>query len=153
MSETGAQSVVKFATTRFGEVEAPAERVLTLPHGMVGFPALRRYALLVHREGSPFHWLQSLDNPDLAFVVANPLLFDPTYQVVLGNAETRLLEVSDPGQIQVWVVVTIPHGSPDKLTANLKAPLVVNLENRLAAQVILDDPRYPVRQALPKQPV
>ncbi|MFH1058691.1 MAG: flagellar assembly protein FliW [Pseudomonadota bacterium] len=153
MSETAAQQTVKLATTRFGEVEVPADRVLHLAHGMVGFPTLHRYTLLQHREGSPFHWLQSLDNPDLAFVVANPLVFDPTYQVVLGNAETQLLQVSDPGQIQVWVVVTIPHGSPDKLTANLKAPLVINLENRQAAQVILDDPRYPVRQALPKQPV
>ncbi|MCA1905442.1 MAG: flagellar assembly protein FliW [Desulfarculus sp.] len=145
------QDVLKVATTRFGTVEVPAERMLTFPHGMVGFPELHRYVLLHHREGSPFHWLQSVDHPDLAFVLANPLVFDPGYQVVLGNTESQLLQSSDAQNLQVWVVVTIPQGEPEKLTANLKAPVIINLENRLAAQVIMDDPRFPLRQPLRKQ--
>jgi flagellar assembly factor FliW len=151
MTEAMTQDVLKVATTRFGAVEVPAERMLVFPHGMVGFPELHRYVMLRHREGSPFHWLQSVDHPDLAFVLASPLVFDPGYQVVLGNTESQLLQSSDAQHLQVWVVVTIPQGEPEKLTANLKAPVVINLENRLAAQVILDDPRFPLRQPLRKQ--
>jgi flagellar assembly factor FliW len=150
MNKPEGVQTIKVATSRFGEVEVPLEQVLTLSHGMVGFPHLARYLLLKHREGSPFHWLQSVDSPDLAFVVMNPLLFEPTYEITLGPAETKLLEISDPKQIQVWVVVTIPHGVPENMTANLKAPLVVNLANRKAAQVILEDPKYPLRHPLRK---
>ncbi len=147
MPESDGQTL-RVRTTRFGEIEVESKLAVTLPNGMVGFPAQQRYVILRHREGSPFHWLQSLDQPDLAFVIVNPLVFDPQYQMTLGGAETKLLEVRDPAQVQVWVVVTIPHGSPEDMTANLKAPLVINLDNGLAAQIILDDPRYPLRQPL-----
>jgi flagellar assembly factor FliW len=150
MPENPAQAAHKVQTSRFGEIEVPAERVLNLPHGMVGFPRLNRYVILEHRPGSPFHWLQCLDRPDLAFVIMDPLVFDPAYQLALGDNEAKLLQVSDLGHIQVWVVVTIPQGSPEGMTANFKAPLVLNLQNRLAAQIILEDPRWSVRQPLKK---
>ncbi len=149
MPETNPQAKLTVRSSRFGEVEVSAERVITLPQGMIGFPQLRRYVLIRHRDDSPFFWFQSLEAAELAFVVVNPLLFDPQYKFTLSNAETKLLGVEDPAQIQVWVVVTIPAGKPDRMTANLKAPLVINLANRLAAQIILDDAKYSVRQPLP----
>jgi flagellar assembly factor FliW len=151
MPEPGGQEMLQVRSTRFGEVEVPREMVINFPQGMIGFPALRRYVLIRHREGSPFHWLQALESEDLAFVVVNPLLFDPGYKLTLGGAESRLLAADDPSQLQVWVVVTIPAGHPDKMTANLKAPVVINSANRQAAQVILEDPRYTVRHPLSPQ--
>ena len=148
MTDTNAQTTMKVKSSRFGEVEVPADRVITLPQGMIGFPQLRRYVLIQHSDGSPFFWLQSLEAAELAFVMVNPLLFDPEYKFTLSNAETKLLAVEDPSQIQVWVVVTIPAGKPDQMTANLKAPLVINLANRQAAQIILDDAKYSVRHPL-----
>ncbi len=148
MPDSETQAMITVSTSRFGQIEVPAEQVITMPHGMVGFPQLSRYVLLKHREGSPFHWLQSLEEPSLAFVVMNPLIFDAGYEFTLGQTETKLLEVSDPRQIQVWVVVTIPHGAPERMTANLKAPVVVNLDTSLAAQVILEDLRYPLRHPI-----
>ncbi len=141
-------AAITFETSRFGRIEVPADRVLTLPLGMVGFPEYRRYVLVQHRPDSPFYWLQSLESPALAFAVVNPLVFDRSYELRLSTVEARLLRTDDPAQLQIWVVVTIPHGHPEAITANLKAPLVINLQNRLAAQVILDDPRYSLRQAL-----
>jgi len=151
MPETTPQATLKVKSSRFGEVEVPADRVITLPQGMIGFPQLRRYVLIRHRDDSPFFWLQSLEAAELAFVVVNPLLFDAAYKFTLSNAETKLLNAEDPSQIQVWVVVTIPVGKPDKMTANLKAPVVINLQNRQAAQIILDDAKYSVRQPLASQ--
>ncbi|WP_082464335.1 flagellar assembly protein FliW [Dethiosulfatarculus sandiegensis] len=140
---------VKVQTSRFGEIEVPQEQVIELPQGMIGFPNFHRYVMVQHRPGSPFYWLQSLEQPSLAFAVVTPLVFDPKYEITLGGAETKLLKVEDPQNIQVWVVVTIPHGKPDAITANLKAPLVINLGNRKGAQVILDNPKYSVRQKMP----
>lgn len=76
-------------------------------------------------------------------------MFDPQYQLALGGAEAKILQVTDPKDIQVWVVVTAPQGHPDQITANLKAPVVINLAARLGAQIILDDPKYGVKHSLP----
>ena len=149
MTENTAPATYKYHTTRFGEIDVDPGKVVTMPHGMIGFPNQRRFVLVHHKEGSPFHWLQSVEQSDLAFVVVAPLLFDPQYQVALGKSETQVLQVSDPKDIQVWVVVTVPHGQPGQITANLKAPVVINLANRLGAQVILENPKYGVRHKLP----
>ncbi len=148
MPADASQKPLKIKTTRFGQIEVPPENVVTMPHGMIGFPNYHRYLPIQHREGSPFFWLQCLDEPSLAFVVVSPIHFDPQYQLALGQTETKLLQVEDPKQLQVWVVVTIPHGQPDKMTANLKAPVVINLANRLGMQVILDNPAYSLRHPL-----
>ena len=148
MTDTGSNSIVKVETTRFGEVEVDQDRIVTLPQGMVGFPLQTEYTFIQHRDGSPLHWLQSTQRPNLAFVVVNPLIFDQEYQVAIGSAETKLLQVEDPSQIQVWVVVTIPPGHPEKMTANLRAPVVINLATRLGAQVIMESSDMPLRKPL-----
>jgi flagellar assembly factor FliW len=142
------QSSFTVETTRFGKITVEPDKVITLPQGMIGFPRRTRYLFVQHRPESPLHWMQSLDSGDLAFVVVNPLLFEPDYQVVLGKAEMESLKVEQPADIQVWVVVTIPPGHPEKMTANLRAPLVVNLNQRLGAQIILDNADLPVRKSL-----
>lgn len=144
----GAPKDLKVTTTRFGEITVPEDQVIHMPQGMVGFPGLRRYALVQHQPDSAFHWLQSLDRVDLAFVVVNPVVFKPDYQITLAGGQVKLLEVTDPGHIQVWVVVTIPKGQPQDMSANLKAPVVINLSNRKAGQLIMDDEGYSLRHPL-----
>lgn len=151
MTEDQPQSLT-VSTTRFGEITVPSAQVINLPHGMVGLAEQRRYALIRHQPQSAFYWLQSLDRPDLAFVLANPVLFKPDYNITLSGSHVKLLEVSDPNQIQVWVVVTIPRGNPRQMTANLKAPVVINLVNRRGAQIIMDDPSYSLRYPLGEGP-
>jgi len=148
MPEADAPTNVRVRSTRFGEVQVPDDRVISFSQGMIGFPLFKRYVLIRHRENSPFHWLQALESEDLAFVVVNPLMFDPQYRCTLSGSETKLLGVEKAEDLQIWVVVTIPPGHPEKMTANLKAPVVINATNRQALQVILDDNRYSVRQPL-----
>jgi flagellar assembly factor FliW len=139
---------IKVKTSRFGELEVSPEQIVNLPLGMVGFPNLKRYILFPHKTGSAFFWLQSLERPDLAFVLINPLMVEANYQITLSGSDRKLLDIKDPNQIQVWAVVTIPHGAPDSMTANLKAPVVLNLENRLMAQIILESDDYPLKKVL-----
>ena len=135
-------------TTRFGELLFSPEQTVSLPLGMVGLAELRNYVLFQHRADSPFYWLQSIERPDLAFVLVNPLLFEPNYQVTIAKSDRDLLDIKNPKTIQIWVVVTIPHGSPQKMTANLKAPVVLNIENRKMAQIILENAAYEVKHPI-----
>jgi flagellar assembly factor FliW len=135
-----ASDVLRVASRRFGSFEIPSPSVLHVPQGLVGLPELHRYVILDHRPGSPFKWLLSLDDPELAFAVANPDDLVAEYQAPLELA-ARLLG-ADPGELALFVIVTIPS-DPTRMTVNLMAPVVVDLRTRRARQIVLEDPRCP----------
>ncbi len=135
-------------TTRFGDVQVDAAKIITLPRGIIGFPDDKQYVLLMHQPDSPLFWLQSVTNPDLAFVVVMPVLFKPDYRVPVGPPLLEALGALSPDEIQIYVLVTVPQGHPEKMTANLKGPLLVNSRSRLGQQVVLDDPDYPIKYPL-----
>jgi flagellar assembly factor FliW len=135
-------------TTRFGDVQVDAAKIITLPRGIIGFPDDKQYVLLKHQPESPLFWLQSVTNPELAFVVVMPGLFKPDYRVPVGPPLLEALGARSLEEIQVYVLVTVPQGHPEKMTANLKGPLLVNSGSRLGQQVVVDDPDYPVKYPL-----
>ena len=77
---------MKVETTRFGTVKVPEEKVISMSHGMLGFADKKRFCIIQHKEESPLFWYQSLDDPALAFVITNPWLFKPDYEVDLDAA-------------------------------------------------------------------
>lgn len=136
--------MVTIKTSRFGEVEVKNEDIIHLPAGLIGFPELKKYVLLDHGKDSPFKWLQSLEDGAIAFVLINPLLFKPDYEVEVTEAEVVDLAIEDEEDAIVSVIVTMPS-NPQNMTANLKAPLVFNLKNRKGKQVILTNSGYTTR--------
>ena len=139
-------------TTRFGSIEIDEDKVLTFEKGILGFPEDRHYALLPHGDKSPFFWLQSLESPELAFVVINPALIVKDYNFEIPDDLEKELELKDPVEAEVLVLVTFRNDNGDKagsLTANLLGPLVVNVKNRQACQAVLDPKKYPVRFEFP----
>jgi flagellar assembly factor FliW len=138
--EAPASATLHVRSRRFGSFEISPATVVDVPQGLVGFPQLRRYVLLEHRSGSPFKWLLAIDDPELAFAVANPCELVAHYEPPLTLA-ARLLE-TDPNEIALLVIVTIP-ADPTHMTVNLMAPVVVDLRTRRARQIVLDDPRCP----------
>lgn len=134
----------KVNTTRFGEIEVKEADVILLPQGLIGFPELSRYVLLDHDKESPFKWLQSLDDGAIAFVLINPLLFYPGYSVEVTEAEVSDLGLTREEDAVISVIITMPT-NPQNMTANLKAPLVFNLQNRKGKQIILNNANYTTR--------
>lgn len=126
-------------TTRFGLVTIPPERLLAMISPILGFEAHTGFALLDHEEDSPFQWLQSLVDPSLAFVVTSPALFGLDYEFTLPEAAAELLAVKSTEDILVLTLVTVPEENPAHMTTNLLGPIVVNLPQRKAMQVILAD--------------
>lgn len=136
---------MKFRTARFGEIEYPEEVVLTFPEGVLGFPNETQYILLEHTsEGSPFKWLQSLENPELAFIVADPFFIEPRFQFEIDLDTERMIGTADTGACALMAIVNVPRDTPIRMTANLKAPLLVNVENRIGRQVVLGSQAYSI---------
>jgi len=136
--------LIQVKTTRFGDIEVRESDVIELPSGLIGFPELTKYVLLDHDKESPFKWLQSLQDGGIAFVLINPLLFNPDYTVEVSEAEVGDLKLTSEEDAVISVIVTMPS-NPQNMTANLKAPLVFNLKNRRGKQLILNNPAYTTR--------
>jgi flagellar assembly factor FliW len=135
---------LKIETTRFGTVTLREEEILDMPFGMLGFPDKKRFVILQNRENSPFFWYQSLDDPSLAFVITSPFLFMADYEVDIKDV---LVEMSWNGNskndvLGLYVVVNIPKGAPEKMTANLIGPILVNNKTRQAVQVVMSNSPY-----------
>lgn len=142
-------AAIAFETTRFGTIEIPESDVVTMPEGLVGFGQFHRYTILKDPEQEPFLWLQSIEVPELAFVVVNPFIFFPGYEIKIKPSEIASVQIEDVNKAEVLCIVTIPS-DPMELTANLRGPLVFNIEAKLAKQMVLIDDRYHTKHYLLK---
>ena len=136
---------MKISTTRFGELDIEDTKVITMPDGMLGFRG-KRYLLLDPDKDSPFSWLQSMDNPGLAFVVIDPLRFFPDYRVKLTADEYQKLLLEEGDDMVLLTVVTMAR-EPEMITVNLQGPVVVNPARMTARQIVLEGnytPRHPL---------
>lgn len=132
-------------TSRFGRVDVDESRTITFPRGLLGFPRYTRYVLIEAGQESAFWWLQSVELPDLAFVVTDPSIFVPTYRVPIHEDHLRELGMDGPSEAQVFVIVNKRDGL---LTGNLQGPLVVNVRERVGEQLVLSDRRFTTRVPL-----
>jgi flagellar assembly factor FliW len=132
-------------TTRFGTVEVDEQRIITFPAGLLGFSSFKRYTLLQPDDEGVFFWLQSVDAPDLAFVVTDPSLWVREYEATIRREQMEELGMSKLDDAQVFVIVNKYDRS---LTANLQGPLVVNISNREAMQLVLADKRWTTRHEI-----
>ncbi len=139
---------MELETTRFGTIKVEEDDIITFPEGLVGLSRYKRFVLIPHGGDSPFCWLQSVDEPSFALFVIDPWFFRPDYEVVLSDSEAERLQMTEDTLKAVFVTVTIPPGQPELMTANLLAPLVLNLSTRRGRQVILDDERYQTRHPI-----
>lgn len=129
-------------TTRFGEIQIAEDRVITFPKGLLGFSSFTRYCLLQPNDDAAFFWLQSLDDPSLAFVVTDPSLFFPDYSAPIRPEQMQDMGLSALEDAQVFVVV---NKVSESLTANLQGPLVINTASRTGEQLVLADKRWTTR--------
>jgi flagellar assembly factor FliW len=124
-------------------MEVDERQRISFPQGLFGFESCRDYVLL-DAEKEPFYWLQSVDSVQTAFILVNPFLFRPDYEVNINNEELSDIGIKEPGKALIFAIVTIPaDGTP--MTANLQGPVVINRDTHAAKQVVLADPRWKTR--------
>ncbi|MFZ5775702.1 MAG: flagellar assembly protein FliW [Thermodesulfobacteriota bacterium] len=135
-------SEISVQTTRFGTLTVQPDKIITMTAPFLGFPGSRHFMLRPHSEESPFMWLQSLDEPALAFVVIPAAVLAPQYRPVVPEIVREELGGTPGGQMDILLILTIPKENPQGMTANLLGPLVINADSRLARQVLQDPTRY-----------
>ncbi|MDR0323749.1 MAG: flagellar assembly protein FliW [Treponema sp.] len=134
---------MKVDTKAFGEIEVDERQRVVIPQGLYGFEDYKDF-VLIDAEQQPFFWLQSLKDREIAFVLINPFLFRPDYEVNISNEELSEIEINSPEKAVIFAIVTIPQdGNP--MTANLQGPVVVNKENMTGMQAILPDVKWKTR--------
>ncbi len=143
--------MTQLATKAFGTIDISPRQVLDFAEGLYGFEEETRFALL-DDEQSPFKWLQSMQEPNLAFVLIQPDLFLKTpYVPEVTATELSALNVEKPEECLIFLIVTIPDGQPDQMTANLQGPVLVNAEKKIGRQVISNNDNHAVRVSIMEQ--
>ncbi|MFH0925708.1 MAG: flagellar assembly protein FliW [bacterium] len=128
-------------SSRFGTVEVDPQDIIEMPVGLFGFPDVRRFIIIDQGEDNPFKWLQAVDDPALAFVIIDPLIFKPDYRVVISKKEVGDLGLVNENEAKVYVIVVITD-NPYDMTANLLGPLIINPKTRKAKQIVLSESEY-----------
>ena len=138
---------MKINTRVFGEVDIEEEKILTFEKGIIGFPELKRFTLLYDVEkgtGAGIRFLQSLEEPEFAMPVMDPLLVKEDYNPYVDDELLAGLGDLQADDLLVLITVSVPSDLT-KMTANLQGPFVINVKTRKACQVIVDGDEYPVK--------
>ena len=132
-------------TQSMGAVDIDPQRVIEFSKGLIGMPDCKRWALLAPVQDSFFMWLQSLDRPELMFVVTDPSRYEAKYQVKISQEKMKELQLTDLSQATVLVIV---NQQGCYLTGNLQGPLVINSTKFVGEQIALPAGSYSTRHTL-----
>lgn len=139
--------MIKIETSRFGFIEFQKEDLLFFPEGLIGFESLRNFCFLNDPLDEIFIWLQSYEEAQVAFPVLEPILFSSNDKVELSKNDLEVLHLKKDEWYQCFYIIAIPE-NPDQMTANLKAPLVLNLKEKKGKQCVLQDPSLSIAKPI-----
>ena len=138
---------MKAVTRLFGTIDVADEKIITMERGMIGFPNLTHFALIFDEEKKDkkfkIMWLQSMDDGDIAFPVADPIQIKEDYKPLVNEEIIAPLGEMTEDNTYILVTVTVPKKVED-FSVNLKAPIVINMDTNKGAQIITEDD-YPVK--------
>lgn len=139
--------MVMIQSLYFGPLEVDESELIVFPFGLPGFEELRRFALLQPEADLPFYYLQSAEQGEINFVVADPFRFYPDYEFDLPESVLEEIEIRHEREIRIVSIVTLKKTIQDS-TINLLAPVVINMSKKLGKQVVLHQTSYRVREPL-----
>jgi len=137
---------MKLETRNFGEIEIMIEDVINFKEGLPGFPDNKQFVILTQDE-SPVSFLQCVDDGDVSFVVVDMLAFMPDYNPSVDANHIANLGTYDPANFLIFNIATI-FDNLSESTVNLKAPIVVNITDKLGKQVVCENDEYSVKAPL-----
>lgn len=138
---------MKINTKIFGEIEISDDKLITFENGIVGFPDLKNFTLIHDEEKGTnvgIRYLQSIEEPGFAMPVMDPLLVKPDYDPEVDDELLKSAGELTTENILVLVTVTVPSDLT-KMTVNLRGPIVINVDERKACQIVVEGEQYPVK--------
>jgi flagellar assembly factor FliW len=138
---------LKLQTLRFGEIDINEEGIVSFPTGLPGFEDLEEFVFIQDNPELPFAYMQSTQDGDVSFIIANPFVFFPDYEFELSDATQVELEIKTEEDVRIYVILNAAE-TMEHSTINLLAPLVINFGARLGAQIILHNTSYLTKHPL-----
>ncbi len=135
---------MKLNTLRFGEIEVDDNLIFDFVMPVIGFDSLSKFVIIDSNKEALFKWLQSAEEPDLAFPIISVAGLDYDYSVELSDSVVDTLGIESADDILIMNITSIPQENPHGTTINLLAPLVFNLKNQKAAQIVLSGSGYDI---------
>ena len=114
-------------TRLFGTIEWNESSLIRFPEGLLGFENCQRFLLIDDETILPFRWLQSVDQPELAFAVIEPRLFLPDYKVPSRVTQAAGIDC-DSGHGMLTLTIAVLSRDPRRITVNLAGPLIINAQ-------------------------
>lgn len=141
---------MKVKTTRFGELEVNPNDIITFTEGLLGFENLKKYFVVDPGDSTLILWLQSTEDEKIAFPIIEPKIFKPDYIAKLLPADLNGLELESLQSAKLYSILTIP-GNVTEMSANLKAPVVINSAKKVGKQIVLQDSKLTVKHEMYKE--
>ncbi|ANE46710.1 hypothetical protein SY83_10990 [Paenibacillus swuensis] len=138
---------MKLQTRTMGEIEIKEEDIITFGTGIPGFEEYSKYIIVTPDTSIPFNYLQSVEDSNLSFIVTDPFVFYPSYDINIPDEVLEELRIEKPEHVAVYSIVTIKN-SLNQATLNLLAPIALNITNKCAKQVILTDTKYRTKHSI-----
>lgn len=139
---------MQLETAHFGVINIEEEDVIYFPVGIPGFENSKKYVLIGNEaDTSVFFWLQSVDVPELCFVVTDPFMVYDGYGVDVDDADVELLKIADTNKVLTLTIVIIPENI-NEIRVNLKAPILINMDQKIGKQIIQQSDNLPIRYYL-----
>ncbi len=139
---------MKIATSRFSEIEIDEDLVFNFIEPILGYDHLKKFVLIDNQPESPFKWLQSIEDGNIAFPVSFPSYFGIDYQFVIPEDKSKSLGLQGTDNLITFNIVCIPQGRAQDATINLAGPIIINAENKNAMQLVLNNIQYAVKHKL-----
>ena len=141
---------MKVNTTRFGELQVNKDDIINFQEGLLGFETLKQFFVVDPGDSTLILWLQSLDDGKIAFPIIEPKIFKPDYVAKLLPADMKSVELESLADAKIYSILTIPSNISE-MSANLKAPVVINNNKNLAKQIVLQDNKLSVKHEMYKE--
>lgn len=135
---------MKINTTRFGELEVDTKDIITFNEGILGFEDSKKFFVVDPGDQTLILWLQSADEGSVAFPIIEPKIYKADYSINLLPAELNSLSLENLSNASIYTILTIPK-DVTTMSANLKAPIVINNKTRKARQIVLQDSKLQVK--------
>lgn len=139
---------MKINTINFGEIEIAEDKIIFFQEGLPAFEDEKQFVIILNEdEDNPFHFLQSINTPELSFVILNPFEIFKDYDILLPETAISKLKIKNEEDVVIYTMVVIPEDMT-KMTTNLLGPIVINTKGKLGKQVILEENKYSTKELI-----
>ncbi len=128
-----------------GKITYEKNEIIHFEKGLPGFNGLKKYVIKQVEEESPFSILQSIEDEEIGFIIISPFFIKDNYEVKLSDEIIKNLNLEGPDEALLYSIVTL-NSKIEDITANLKAPIVINIKNKKGEQYILDKETYGIKE-------